>query len=75
MEKFRNYIPEADYADVRKYLKKLGKGKDVTFVDNDGKTKQTGKFNGLMRRGPFTYAKVEHGREMSLVPLPQIMTK
>lgn len=57
---------------LRKYLKKLGKGGTLSYTDNDGKTKKTGKYGGLMNRGGRSYAKVNHDKGMSIVPLPQV---
>ena len=73
MKSFKE-IRENQYPEVRKYLKKM-KGKQVSFTDNDGKTKKTGEFGGLMNRGGRPYAKVHHKGGMALVPLPQINMK
>lgn len=67
-------LPESELSEdpLRKYLKKLGKGGKLDYTDNDGKTKKTGKYGGLMRMGGRTYAKVHHAKGMAVVPLPQV---
>ena len=76
MHNFKESVDEVtDYPEVRKHLKKTGKGGSVSYTDNDGKTKKTGKFGGLMNRGGRSYAKVHHDKGMGLVPLPNIHHK
>jgi len=69
-------VDESDYPEVRKHLKKTGKGGSVSYTDNDGKTKKSGKYGGLMNRGGRSYAKVHHDdNTMGLVPLPNVHHK
>lgn len=66
-----------DYAEIKKHLKKTGKGGSVSYKHNDG-SKKTGTYGGLMNRGGRSYAKVHHtgpGGGMSIVPLPNIHHK
>lgn len=68
-------LREQQYPEVRKHLKKIGKGGQVSYSDNDG-SKKTGKFGGLMNRGGRSYAKVHHSDNTTgMVPLPNIHHK
>ena len=66
-------VEEQDYPEVRKHLRKVGKGSQVSY-SHQGGTK-TGKYGGLMNRGGRSYAKVHHDDGMSMVPLPQVKHK
>ena len=70
MDKFKSYVAEQEYPQVRKHLKKVGQGGEVHYT-HQGK-KKTGKYGGMMNRGGRSYAKVHHDDHMAMVPLPQI---
>ena len=70
MDSFKTYMLNED--PLRKHLRKIGKGGSVSYTDNDGKTKKTGSYGGLMNKGGRSYAKVHHKTHMAIVPLPQV---
>ena len=76
MDKFKTYVAEQDYPQVRKHLKKVGKGGTVHYTHPEH-GKVAGEYGGLMNRGGRSYAKVHHKEgpmknTMSMVPLPQV---
>ena len=68
MEEDNNYGPSHP---LRKHLKKVGKGGEVEYSHNDGKTKK-GRYGGLMNRGGRSYAKVHHDTHMAMVPMTNV---
>lgn len=70
MDSFKTYMLNED--PLKKHLRKIGKGGSVSYTDNDGKTKKTGSYGGLMNRGGRSYAKVHHKTHMAMVPTTQI---
>ena len=79
MKKFKD-IREQQYPEVRKHLKKIGKGGQVSYTDHSSpkpkgkKPTKTGTYGGMMRMGAHSYAKIEphHGRgPMTALPIHQ----
>ena len=80
MKKFKD-IREQQYPEVRKHLKKVGKGGQVSYTDHSSpkpkgqKPVRTGTYGGLMRMGAHTYVKVNHKDHMAAVPFDHINHK
>ena len=76
MDSFKKHVmAEDEYRHIKQHLRKAGKNNPVSYTDNDGKTKKTGRYGGLMNRGGRSYAKVHHDDHMAMVPLPQVHHK
>ena len=71
MDSFKTHTL-AEQDPLRKHLRKIGKDGHLSYTDNDGKTKKTGRYGGLMNRGGRSYAKVHHDTHMAMVPLNRV---
>lgn len=80
MKNFKD-IREQQYPEVRKHLKKIGKGGQVSYTDHSSpkpkgqKPIKTGEYGGMMRMGANSYVKVHHKSHMAAVPLDHINHK
>lgn len=73
MKSFKTLMEELSHIEkATAKLKKIKKGTEVSFTDQQTRKKVTGQYGGLKRLGAYSYAKVNTDKMTHAVPVHHI---